>query len=605
MLPSVSTSPLATKNQYQPKRYIAKPTSMLMHVHNPNRENRRQAYNRLSGSLDNLDDVKVVDHAIREISKVGTKNSGIGGKRLLEAKKALMGCVTVALQHKMNELSTLAPKMRADKIHEIHKMMGNMPSIPPEFGREARKFKADFRLVRARERAVTILVAAVDQVRVCREGTMFLNRHPSLPEPPGRRFVLNFDDIKEVCSLFKEFVGDAEVCATLCEVGRKWGEPYWADNLCIDERDVELLEERRDLMTRRGMEVVATETLHRHRNHPLVSARAATHAARLLGALNSKLLMKVAVSGLDSALVCETVVRAMSQLVKENRKDELARFGGRTLLTEYLSRYPSNVWLQIQAFGLRRALMKSKVKDESISNYKTDWAFADLKVAKQLFHSMDTDGSGKAKISEIRGLFKRMCMKMSDEDLKVAIAETDVNGNGTIEWEEFLYMVEKWGGIRNWSIESQFDEDKLADLRKLFDLFDADESGDIAGNELHLLLRDFGLQVTRQQVDEMIAVVDTDGSGSIDWYEFLFLMSKTCEQNNTTELHRRAFKFFESKTDPGNVNCIAFRNAISKLTSGSITEQDIDYILDYVNTASNTEDFNSLNYQEFVLLMTL
>lgn len=55
----------------------------------------------------------------------------------------------------------------------------------------------------------------------------------------------------------------------------------------------------------------------------------------------------------------------------------------------------------------------------------------------------DTDGSGKIDASEIKGLLEGEDLKehMTKEQLNQIIQEVDVNGDGEIDFEEFLSMM--------------------------------------------------------------------------------------------------------------------------------------------------------------------
>lgn len=50
---------------------------------------------------------------------------------------------------------------------------------------------------------------------------------------------------------------------------------------------------------------------------------------------------------------------------------------------------------------------------------------------------------------------------------------------------------------------------------------DTDESGEIDEQELSLALSNMGEEVTRNRLRELMVAVDTDGSGTIDFQEFL------------------------------------------------------------------------------------
>lgn len=62
------------------------------------------------------------------------------------------------------------------------------------------------------------------------------------------------------------------------------------------------------------------------------------------------------------------------------------------------------------------------------------------------------------------------------------------------------------------------------EIREAFDLFDTDGSGTIDVKELKVAMRALGFEPKKDEVKKMIASVDKQGTGSIDFNEFLELM---------------------------------------------------------------------------------
>jgi len=62
-------------------------------------------------------------------------------------------------------------------------------------------------------------------------------------------------------------------------------------------------------------------------------------------------------------------------------------------------------------------------------------------------------------------------------------------------------------------------------LREAFDLFDVDKSGAIDYKELKAALKALGMKIDKHELKKMITEVDADGSGSIEFPEFLQMMT--------------------------------------------------------------------------------
>jgi hypothetical protein len=77
----------------------------------------------------------------------------------------------------------------------------------------------------------------------------------------------------------------------------------------------------------------------------------------------------------------------------------------------------------------------------------------------------------------------------------------------------------------------------LSDVQKqeidgAFKLFDKDGSGNIDFYELRDAMRALGLNLTKEQVKEMMSKIDTDNNGFIDEDEFRLLMTGKIKERN-------------------------------------------------------------------------
>jgi centrin-1 len=82
-----------------------------------------------------------------------------------------------------------------------------------------------------------------------------------------------------------------------------------------------------------------------------------------------------------------------------------------------------------------------------------------------------------------------------------------------------------------------------------FDLFDTSGSGTIEAKELKVALRALDIEPSKDDIKMLIGRFDKDGSGRIDFHEFLdIMMIKMSERNSTTELEA-AFDLFDTDND--------------------------------------------------------
>merc|ERR1712201_63953 len=71
----------------------------------------------------------------------------------------------------------------------------------------------------------------------------------------------------------------------------------------------------------------------------------------------------------------------------------------------------------------------------------------------------------------------------------------------------------------------QLTEEQLDEIREAFSLFDADASGMIDVRELKAAMRALGFEVKNEELKKMVSDVDNDGNGTIEFAEFLEMMT--------------------------------------------------------------------------------
>ena len=70
-----------------------------------------------------------------------------------------------------------------------------------------------------------------------------------------------------------------------------------------------------------------------------------------------------------------------------------------------------------------------------------------------------------------------------------------------------------------------FSQSEVVFFKEIFHEFDADKSGDIDLDELRSAIRAIKTSTDDTAIEQMLAIADGDGSGSIDFEEFKELMS--------------------------------------------------------------------------------
>ena len=87
-------------------------------------------------------------------------------------------------------------------------------------------------------------------------------------------------------------------------------------------------------------------------------------------------------------------------------------------------------------------------------------------------------------------------------------------------------------------------------------MFDTDGSGSIDAKELKVAMRALGFEPKRDEIKKMIADLDTEGNGVIDYNDFLDLMTVKMAERDPMEEMMKAFRLF----DDDDTGKISFKN---------------------------------------------
>jgi len=96
------------------------------------------------------------------------------------------------------------------------------------------------------------------------------------------------------------------------------------------------------------------------------------------------------------------------------------------------------------------------------------------------------------------------------------VMEVDLNGDGTIDFQEFLQMMKK----------KSSEADQMEDLRDAFRMFDRNKDGYIDLIELRKVTSLMGATLSSSEIQEFMKEADKDGNGKIDYDEFVNMMKQ-------------------------------------------------------------------------------
>lgn len=142
---------------------------------------------------------------------------------------------------------------------------------------------------------------------------------------------------------------------------------------------------------------------------------------------------------------------------------------------------------------------------------------------------MDIGKKGKINLEELRnGLFK-LGQLMNDEDLQILMESVDVDGDGALNYGEFVAV--------NVHLKRMANDEHL---HKAFSFFDKNQNGYIEFEELrHALSDDENVQDTEGVINAIMHDVDTDKDGRISYDEFAAMMKAGTDWRKASRQYSR------------------------------------------------------------------
>lgn len=347
-------------------------------------------------------------------------------------------------------------------------------------------------------------------------------------------------------------------------------------------------------MERRGLAVLASTVADFHKARPDV----ARCALRLLSTVSIESLVAIIEENLYMENVVMLGLEALNKRVREgpDKLNELAKYGGREMLDELEPCWESNKLISLHILNMKRRLRRSNTKSIK-RKVEVQMPPEDVVKLRGCFEAFDPQGKGFLTKESLGQAMIQLGIKFDEAELDEASREVDIDGSGMIEWPEFLFLMSKFG--TNFSIEARFSEERLKEMRQVFEHFDADNSGTLDISELRTVMMSVGLSPEDWELRAMIAEVDADESGVIDWPEFLYLMSK--KNVDAENQQRLAFEFFLEPNDKsGRIRRERFIQQMRRLTK-EFTAEELGAMM-FQAKFENT-DASHLTYREFVKMM--
>jgi len=138
---------------------------------------------------------------------------------------------------------------------------------------------------------------------------------------------------------------------------------------------------------------------------------------------------------------------------------------------------------------------------------------------RKAFQMFDTGKTGFIEGTKIATILTTLGHTFDEDELQTLIEQhDDGEGLGKINFDAFTEIAGHF-------LEEEDDEAMLQELKEAFRLYDREGNGYITTAVLREILKALDDKLTPADLDGMISEIDTDGSGTVDFDEFMEMMT--------------------------------------------------------------------------------
>eukprot|EP01028_Stygiella_incarcerata_P004230 TRINITY_DN1905_c0_g1_i2.p1 TRINITY_DN1905_c0_g1~~TRINITY_DN1905_c0_g1_i2.p1 ORF type:complete len:168 (-),score=68.15 TRINITY_DN1905_c0_g1_i2:261-764(-) len=140
-------------------------------------------------------------------------------------------------------------------------------------------------------------------------------------------------------------------------------------------------------------------------------------------------------------------------------------------------------------------------------------------------------------------------------------------------------------------------EEQKQEIKEAFELFDTEKTGRIDAHEMKVAMRALGFDVKKEHVLRILEEYDREGTGTIDFNDFLEVMTEKISQRDPDEEILKAFRLFDDDSS-GKITLKNLRRVARELGE-TMTDDELQAMIDEFDRDGDGE----INEEDFMAIM--
>ena len=142
-------------------------------------------------------------------------------------------------------------------------------------------------------------------------------------------------------------------------------------------------------------------------------------------------------------------------------------------------------------------------------------------------------------------------------------------------------------------------EDEVLEIKEAFDLFDSDHSGTIDTEELKQALGNLGIDAKNQTLQNMMNDIDKNQSGTIDFDEFIEMMTAKMSDKDTREDLEKVFELFIGDDNTDKID-IRHLKRVCKELNENMSDEELNEMI----VRADSDRDGKVTFEDFYAIMT-